>query len=85
MRIPITWISDLKREDQERFKKLVIAALTSDKVFARLRALINQRLDTLVTTDADFESPSWAFKKAYQDGKRVAYTEILQLMETNNE
>ena len=84
MRLPIAWLSHLPKNDHEAFKKTVTTVLRG-KVIDRLKFLVNQKIEAAVLKEDDFDSPSWAFRRAYMDGKKIAYIEILQLMETKNE
>lgn len=73
------WFSHLpNKNSQEEFKKLV---LSSQKVLDRLKDICyNTIQDGVKTHETDYESPSWAYRQADQNGYRRAYQEIYDLL-----
>ena len=86
MALPIVWLSHIRnKESRDSFAKTVLNALHSDTVIARLRQLVEQKIEVVdqdTTSDKQFEVPAWAFWRANVDGKMTAYREVLKLLET---
>ena len=86
MGLPIVWLSHIrKKESRDSFAKTVTNALHSDTVIARLRQLVQQKIEVVdqdTTSDKQFDTHAWAYWRANVDGKMTAYREVLKLLET---
>ncbi len=72
------WYSNLPKSEQEEFKKLVLG---SRKVLDRLHEICYNTIQNgVVSSKTDYDSPSWAYLQADQNGYLRAYKEILQLV-----
>lgn len=74
----VRWFSHLPTLAQNDFKKQVVG---SKKVLDRLKDLCYNMSTVLdKTSEADFESSSWALKEAYRKGKRDQLKDIMDLV-----
>lgn len=69
------WFQDLPKPEQDRFKQEV---LNSKKVLDKLKELCyNLRVESKST---DYDSPSWAFKQADQNGYNRALDDVIKIL-----
>lgn len=77
------WFSSLPKSEQEDFKKLVLG---SKKVLDKLHEICYNTIQNEVKTqEADYDSPSWAFKQADRNGYIRAYRELLALVDLDSD
>lgn len=70
------WFHD--EDDQEQFKKNVLGSkIVLDKAIKILYTYIQGGDKTKLE---DFDSPSWAFKQAYQEGRKAAFRQVIDIL-----
>jgi hypothetical protein len=77
--LSVEWTKHLEAGAKKQFEDLVRNTTT---VLTRLRAIIEEKDAVLTkqeTTLESYDTPSWAYKQAYLNGKRAAYREIRDL------
>lgn len=74
----LDWTKGLSETDKEDMLKALRAARMP---LERLEKLTGEFISKLATTlPGDFDTPQWAFKRAYEDGQIYAYKRILTLL-----
>lgn len=74
----IQWFNHLPKSEQESFKNNVIS---SKKVLDRLAEICYNTLEAgVVVKKTDYDSPSWAYSQADQNGYLRAFKEIYDLV-----
>ena len=77
------WYSNLPKAEQDQFKSLVKG---SQKVLDRLHEICyNIVKGRELTSESDFENPSWAFREAYRQGYVKAYQEVMSLVKISDQ
>jgi hypothetical protein len=74
------WSRHLPDDRRKNFEDLVKNSTT---VLERLRQLIDEELNALdgkEETESDFDSPAWAQKQAFRNGKRTGLKRVRQLL-----
>lgn len=73
------WTQGFDKGKQESFT----SAFFNSPVPERLKEILNKRLqEAQKTSEADYESPSWAYKQADQNGYTRALEYVLNLITT---
>ncbi len=75
------WFMDLPKDEQEGFKKQVKAA---KDVLEKLEQIVKSRIKEIVVAN-DYDSPSWAYKQADRNGYNRALTEIINILNLDQE
>jgi len=75
------WFMDLPKDEQEGFKKQVKSA---KDVLEKLEQIVKHKIKEIVVSD-DYDSPSWAFKQADRNGYNRALTEIINILNLDQE
>ena len=82
MSLALDWTKHLKsKKDKDDFE---LTLRNSTYTMGRLAELLEERLramDKEETKLDDFESPGWAYKQAFRNGRRKALTEVLDLLD----
>jgi hypothetical protein len=67
---------------QEDIRALELACDADKVILVSLEKLLRLRLDryTTPTKDSDFDNPSWAYQRAYRDGRVIELVELLELI-----
>lgn len=80
MKIPVTWVANIKdRDEQKKLLEMYATVLDGDKTFKRLRQMIKEDLSKLETTH-DYNNPSWAYQQAHNNGIKEGLTIVLKLI-----
>lgn len=75
--LPIVWTKHLKtKEEKENFESLL---RNSTIVASRLVTILREMDESKVSRETDYDSPSWAYLQADQNGYRRAIQEVLKL------
>lgn len=66
----------------EEIRTLELACNADHTILPALEKLIRVKLDRVSTPtkETDFESPSWAYQRAYRDGRMLELVELLELI-----
>ncbi len=79
------WTANLKEEEKDEFQRRVWRA---KPVLDRVTNLIEAELKAIEDTERDpkaYDNPAWAFKQAYKNGQRSAYTTIMKFVDINKQ
>lgn len=75
------WYDGIPEDEREAWTQ----RLKGNKdLWAKMYSIINDKLDVLDRAELDpsvFEDPNWAFKQAYYNGAKKAYTDTLTLLQ----
>lgn len=78
MAVDMKWVQGIAPEKKEPFEQLL---RNSSIVFAKLTEILeNLDRDSLKTTKTDYDSPSWAYRQADQNGYRRALRDVINLI-----
>ena len=78
--LPMRWLSNFK-DDAERLKKETeLNHYLNSWPFARLVEILHQEKETL-TRSSDYDSPSWAYQQAHNNGRLQQIETILNMIE----
>ena len=66
----------------EEIRALELACDSDKTILPALEKLLRLRLDrySVPTKDSDFDCPSWAYQRAYRDGRVLELVELLELI-----
>ena len=66
----------------EEIRALELASNADHILLPALEKLIRIKLErvTVPTKESDFESPAWAYQRAYRDGRMLELVELLELI-----
>jgi hypothetical protein len=74
----IQWFSHLKtKSEQEEFKKIVLG---SQKVLDRAKEVCYNMIKSGERSVLDYDSPSWAYRQAHDNGRQEAFKEIIKFL-----
>lgn len=80
-KLSVDWTKHCKdAEAKANFEQLV---RNSTQVLSRLQSIIKERQTNLSSEEnssTDFDSPSWAYKQAFRNGKRATLNDLDQLL-----
>lgn len=67
---------------KEEVRALELACGADHTILPALEKLIRIKLDrvSIPTKESDFDSPSWAYQRAYRDGRMLELVELLELI-----
>lgn len=78
MSVDMKWVQGIASEKKEPFEQLL---RNSSIVFTKLTEILeNLDRDNLKTTKTDYDSPSWAYRQADQNGYRRALRDVINLI-----
>lgn len=79
----VDWIKDLKTpEEREQFKKLL---LSNEKVLDKLSKILYNYIKESENSTNDYDSPSWAYKAAHNNGRIEAFKKIVKLLDLGSD
>jgi beta-lactamase class D len=79
----VDWIKDLKEPEQrEHFKKLLYG---NEKVLDKLTQILYNYIKESETNTNDYDSPSWAYKAAHNNGRIEAFKKVIKLLDLGND
>ena len=83
-RIQSLWLSHLKdsKEREEYKNKLLASRFLLDKLHEIVYNIV--KMETRPSTK-DYDSPSWAYLQAHQNGRLEAFEEILKLLSISDQ
>ena len=66
----------------DELRSLELACNADSVILPALEKLIRLKLDraNVTTKESDFDSPSWAYQRAYRDGRMLELVELLELI-----
>lgn len=74
----LRWVKGVSKDRVEGLEKII---RNSHIVLSRLKEIIEEDLKDLNKhTEADYESSSWAYKQAHENGKREYARQMLSLL-----
>lgn len=77
--VHMRWFDGIPKEDQAKFKQNLIH---SNDILEQLKLIIeNKRRESSNVTPTDYDSPSWAYKQAHENGYDHALREILSYLD----
>ncbi len=76
------WFEGVSKEKKQEFKELVQSAKI---VLDKLQEMVYNRINNGErVSQADYDSPSWAYKQADRNGYLRAYREFLSLLDVSD-
>jgi len=82
-RLKTVWFQDLPKEEQEKFKELVLG---SKKVLDKLSKIVyNMGVSGEKVNVDQYDSPSWSHKQAHLNGYNAALRDVLDILKTNGD
>jgi hypothetical protein len=76
----LRWLSNFKTEEEKTKRETELNHYLNSWPFARLVEILHQEKETL-TRSSDYDSPSWAYQQAHNNGRLQQIETILSMIE----
>jgi len=81
-RLSVLWTKNLRdSDDKEEFQRTILSSVTALRRLKELLEDYESEVRNKELSEADFANIDWAYKQAFRNGQRSAYTKIKELLD----